>query len=219
MKTNNISNTGFKGAFILRPQSAPTREAIPNIIKKGRQLFYNIKKEGDVVIVTKNKYDSKIRDFIENEKIQFTYYPEISTKSGLDDQEPSKLKRLLNINNNCVIKSLPLLNKFLDNKPHLCEQSKYIHETLNTLRLNVEDAKIEIDDKGIFTIRDDAHKRTLKSTGFRSGMTYVFVRPDSVTQSIQRFLIGKNGKEVIKKFETPNEMLAFNRAFRKAIKS
>ena len=95
MQINNTSNTNFKGTFILNPKNQQTREAIPEIVKKGRQIFYNIKRHGDAVIVTQDKFDKRVSNFIENNKINFEYYPELSTKSGLDDQKPLKLTQLL----------------------------------------------------------------------------------------------------------------------------
>lgn len=95
METKNISNANFRGAFLLKPQTPQVREAIPDIVKKGRQIFRDIKSDGDVVLVTKDKFDSRIGKFIETEGLQFEYYPEISTKSGLDDQKPLGLKNLL----------------------------------------------------------------------------------------------------------------------------
>ena len=106
LQINNKPN--FKGTFVLNPQNVQVRKVIPDIIKKGRQIFYDIKNEGDVVIVTKDKYDKRVRDFIEEKNLEFSYYPEISTRSGLDDEIPSGLKTLINIKNNCVIKDLNL---------------------------------------------------------------------------------------------------------------
>ena len=216
MEINNITNTNFTGTFILKPQTKQVKEAIPNIIKKGRQIFYNIKEEGDVVIVTKDKYDKRVRDFITSENLKFTYYPEISTQSGLDDQMPEVLKKLIKLKNNCTTTSLKILNKYLvDNKNHLSRQSEYLYETLNTLRLNVENPKITINDKGIFVIRDEAKQRTIESTGFQSGMAYAYILPDSINQEIKRFLIGGNGKQIIKEYNTPNDIKTFNKMFKK----
>ena len=214
----NVSNN-FKGTFILNTKNQTVKNAIPDIIKKGRQLFYNIKNDGDIVLVTKDKYDKKVYEFINNEKIQFSYYPEISTKSGLDDEIPSKLKKLLNINNNCIINNPALLSKFLSNnkKLHLSKQSEYLQEAINTLRLNIEKLKIDINEKGIFVIRDADKHRTIKSTGFRGGMSYVFVIPDALYEASRRVLIGKNGKEIVKEYTTPNEMLEFNKKFQKFV--
>lgn len=220
MEINKNTNTNFTGTFIFRPESIKTREAIPNVIKKGRQIFYNIKNEGDVVIVTKDKYDKYVGDFINSENVAFSYYPEISTKSGLDDQVPSTLQSLLNIKNNCVVRNLKMLNKFLlNNGIHLSKQSEYLQEAMNTLRLNIGTSKVKIDDKGVFVIRDEAKKRTIKSTGFRGGIAYIHVIPDSISQETKRFLIGRNGKEVIKEYNTPNEILYFYKIFKKKCSS
>ena len=211
-----LSNPGFRGTFVLNPKSQKIREMVPDIVKKHRQIFHNIKNEGDIVIVTRNNKDRHIKDFINSEKIDFEYYPEISTKSGLDDGIPEGLKKIIGIKNNCVIKSLGLLNKFFsENQIHLSKQSEYLHETLNTLRLNIENPRITINDRGIFVIRDDAKQRTIKSTEFLSGNAYVYILPDSINQEIKRFLIGSNGKQIVKEYSTPKDIRTFNKAFNK----
>ena len=220
MNINNTSNTNFKGTFILNPQNLKTKEAIPNIVKQGRQLFYNIKHPGDVVLVTKDKYDRRVSDFIGSKKLTFEYYPEISTKSGLDSQKPFGLTKLLCLHDSCVVKNLKLLKRFLSgNPPHLNKQSEYLSDTLKTLRLNINNHKIEVNNKGIFTIRDDAQKRTIKSTGFKDGMTYVYIRPDAPWGDSKRFLVGQNGKKIVKEYQTPREIMEFDRAFKKIIES
>lgn len=218
MQINTNNNTNFTGTFILKPVDSGTKDAVKNIVNKGRQIFYNIKDEGDVVIVTRDKFDKKIRDFIESSNTKFIYYPEISTMSGLDDEIPSGLIRLLNVKNNCLIRSLNLLNRFLQNSnTHLSKQSEYLHEAMNTLRLNVGNSKIRIDNNGTFIIRDNAKNRTIKSTGFRNGVAYVHIIPDSIAQESKRFLIGKNGKEIIKEYNTPKEILDFYKTFKRLI--
>ncbi len=220
MNIQNIQNTDFKGTFILTPANSQTREAIPNIIKKGRQIFYDIKTPNDVVIVTKDKFDKKVSNFIETNNIPFEYYPQISTQSGLDDQKPQGLIRLLDLQNNCVVKNIKLLNKFLSKNPvHLSKQSEYLQETLNTLRLNIENPKIEVNDKGIFTIRDDVKKRTIKSTGFKSGNSYVYIYPDAAWEDIKRYFVISNGKQISKEYKTPDEIMEFNKAFKKALEN
>lgn len=115
---------------------------------------------------------------------------------------------------------MELLNKFLSPEElHLSKQSEYIHEALNTLRLNIENAKIEIDKKGLFVVRDGVKNRTIKSTGFRKGGAYFCIIPDSVNESIQRFFINKNGKELVRQYMTPSEMISFNKAFNKAVEN
>ena len=219
MQINNINNTPkFTGAFVFKPGNSKTKESISNIIQKGRQIFYNIKEEGDVVLVTKDKYDKRVRDFINSEKIGFTYYPEISTKSGLDDEIPEGLKRLIKIKNNCVIKSPTVLDRFLsEGNVHLSRQSEYLKEAMNTLRLNISGAKIEIDNNGLFIIKDKVKQRTIKTTGFQNGISYIYILPDSTAHESKRILLGKNGKDIIKEYNTPKEIKDFFKAFKKYI--
>lgn len=215
MEINNISTNNFKGTFVLKPKTQQVREAIPNIIKKGRQIFYNIKSEGDVVIVTKDKYDRRIKDFITKEKLHFSYYPEINTSCGLDDQMPIALRALMDERNNCVVKNLRFLNKFFAPKElHLNKQSEYIQKALNTLRLNTDGAKVQINECGTFFVRDDARQRTILTSGFKDGIAYFYIKPDHIAyQDSRRVLVGKNGQEIIKEFETPKDWKIFNKAF------
>ncbi len=218
MKINNNDNTNFKGAFVFRPQSAQVKDSIPGIIRKGRQIFYNIKSEGDVVLVTKDKYDRKVKDFINEQKIPFEYYPEISTKSGLDDQIPEKLKKIIGVNDNCMIKNVELLNKFLSNKQlHLSNQIEYIKKAIDTLRLNIENAKININDKGLFVVRDNAGKRTILTPGFKSGKAYLYIRPDSLNQDSRRVLINHNGENILNEYNAPYAIKDFNRLFKQRL--
>lgn len=215
MDINYKSTNNFKGAFVLQPKTQQIREAIPDIVKKGRQIFRDIKSEGDVVIVTKDRYDKKVKEFIEKENVEFAYYPEINTPCGLDDEIPSGLKDLIRKKDNCVIRNLKLLDKFLAAKSlHLGTQSEYIQNAINTLRLNTGNARVQIDAKGIFFVRDSAKERTVMTPGFKSRMAYFYVKPDHIEyQDARRTLVGKNGQEIVKEFETPKDMKAFNKVF------
>ena len=215
MEINNISNNNFKGTFVLQPKTQQMRAAIPDIIKKGRQIFYNIKSEGDVVIVTKDKYDKKVKEFIARDNVPFAYYPEINTSSGLDSEVPSGLRALMLQKNNCVIRSLSLLDKFLTSGTlHLSAQSEYIQNAIHTMRLNTSGARVRIDDNGMFFVRDEAKQRTINTFGFKNGMAYFYVRPEHIEyQDSRRVLVGKNGQEIIKEFETPKDWKKFNKAF------
>ncbi len=220
MQVNKKSNINFSGTFIIKPKTNEIKETIPNLIKKGKQIFYDVKNEGDIAIVTRDTYDGKIKDFIESSNLGFEYYPEISTKSGLDDEIPSTLKNILDIKNNCVIDNMQTLNKYLHkHKIHLSKQIEYLHEAMNTLRLNIEDLKIKFNDKGLFVIRDESKKRTIKSTGFRGGAALIHVIPDSHAQESKKIMLYKNGKEVQKEYNTPNEIFNFLKTFKSFIDS
>lgn len=219
MKINNNynNNTNFTGTFILQPRNLKTKEEIPNIIKKGRQIFHNIKYYGDVTIVTKDKYDHKVRDFIKSTHTKFEYFPEISTKSGLDSQNSYGLQQLLFVKNNCMINNLKTLDTFLKKHTPLSKQIEYIRNSLDTLNLNIEMPEIKIDKNNLFVIRDEAKKRTIKSTGFNDGDSFIHVIPDSKLEETKKCRLVQNGKRVDKEYKTPDEILYFLKMFKKAI--
>ncbi len=217
MKINNNNNTNFTGTFILQPKNLQTKEAIPNIITKGRQIFHNIKYYGDVTIVTKDKYDYKVRDFIKSSNTKFEYYPEISTKSGLDNQKPFGLQQLLFVKNNCTIDNIKTLDIFLKKHTPLSKQIEYLHNALETLRLNIELPEIKIDKNNLFVIRDEAKKRTIKATGFDSGDSFIHIIPDSKIEESKKYRVIKNGKCVEKEYKTPDEIIYFLKMFKKSM--
>lgn len=217
INNNNNNNTNFTGTFILKTKNAQAKEAIPNIIKKGRQIFHNIKYHDDIVIVTKDKYDYKVRDFIESSNIDFEYYPEISTKSGLDNQKPFGLQQLLFVKNNCAIDNIKTLDTFLKKHIPLSKQIEYLHNTMETLRLNIELPEIKIDKNNLFVIRDEAKKRNIKSTGFNNGDSFIHVIPDSKLEETKKYRVVKNGKSLEKEYKTPDEIIYFLKMFKKAI--
>ena len=97
---------------------------------------------------------------------------------------------------------------------NLNAQSEYIQNAIDTLRLNTSGARVQIDDNGMFFVRDEAKQRTINTFGFKNGMAYLYVRPDHVEyQDSRRVLVGKNGQEIIKEFETPKDWKKFNKAF------
>ena len=214
VQVTNNQKTSFQGTFVVHPKSKEVKDAIPTLLKKGRQIFYDIKKEGDVAIVTQDKYDKRIFQFVKDKGLIFSYYPEISTKSGLDTEKPEILRALIKKQRNCIVFDPKPLEKFMaNNKNHLKNQIEYITEAINSLRLNVENFRIKLDETGKFIIRDDAKQRTIKSTGFNNGMGYFYIRPDSLWADTHRFLIGANGKQIIKEYSSPEELRAFNKAF------
>lgn len=100
----------------------------------------------------------------------------------------------------------------------MSKQSEYIQEAINTLRLDKGNAKVQVNEKGIFFVRDNDKERTIMTPGFKNGMVYLYVKPDHVEyQNSRRVLVGKNGQEIIKEFETPKDWTIFNKAFMKIL--
>ena len=174
MEIKNITNTNFQGTFKIKSASEQVKKEIPDIIKRGREIFYDVKEKGDVFLVTHIEYDRKVRDFIAAKKLKFRYYPEI-TPNSMSEVPPtsSELKKLITKRHNCATSSLKVLNTYVnENLYHLSKQSKYFANTLNTLGLCIKKPKVKLNKDGIFSIRDTAKQQTIKSTGFQKGISF-----------------------------------------------
>ena len=66
-------------------------------------------------------------------------------------------------------------------------------------------------------IKDKVKQRTIKSTGFQNGISYICILPDSTAHESKRILVGKNGKDIIKEYNTPKEIKDFFKTFKKYI--
>ena len=90
--TNNQSNLNFSGSFRIPRGNLKAQHEIPQLFTQGRQIFYDIKEDGDMFIVLRDNYDRRVAKYIkENNVSGLEYYLEINTKSGLDDQKPAGL--------------------------------------------------------------------------------------------------------------------------------
>ena len=104
---NNTSNTNFSGAFRIKRHYAKAKAEIPAMFTQGRQIFRDIKENGDMVVVLRDNYDKRVGQYIqENYPIEIEYYPEINTKYGLDDEKQEELKKLIEDKSNIDKKGL-----------------------------------------------------------------------------------------------------------------
>lgn len=218
--TNNLNQQNFNGAFRIKPSDIKSQLEIPNLFTQGRQIFGDILEKGDMVIVLRDNYDKRIAKYIcANNLKDIEYYPEINTKSGLDSEISEGLLKLIN---NGTTKVLTDINeickrcfahpkaKRYSKKPTV---SKEIEKISNALRLNIEKPIVSTNSTSTI-IRDENKKRTIEVIMQNKGNSYVYVRPDiPYMDSIRCILDGKGS--IMKRFETPNEMLNFNKRFRK----
>ena len=99
MNIQRTSNQNFCGGFRLRNVSDEVKTKIPELInKRGKQVFNNFENTNDVFVVVRDKYDRIVAKFIKDNGISLEYYPQISTKSGLDTECPELLSELLKKN-------------------------------------------------------------------------------------------------------------------------
>ena len=215
---NNTSNTNFSGAFRIERPYTKAKAEIPAMFTQGRQIFRDIKQKGDMVVVLRDNYDKKVGQYIqENYPIEIEYYPEINTKSGLDDEKPEELKKLIEDKSTIVKKGLKnilaaISEQKVIKKPKKYRAAKEVEKIANALRLNIENPQIA-SDKSLTHIRDEQKKRTIEIIATNPATSYVYVKPDSLDSGSIKCIINGKG-QIVKTFETPNDICKFNKIFK-----
>ena len=216
---NNTSSLQFSGAFRFKPNEIKAKADVPNLFTQGRQVFHNILEAGDEVIVVRNNYDKRIANYLKDNNIRgVEYYPEIDTKCGLDDEIPEGLLKLIKSKSVVVIENLEEIVSSIASRANVPRRKvpkidKELNKIANALRLNIENPKV-VSNKSFTRIRDGHKMRTIEVIAPNSATSYVHVIPDSLNeQSVKCILNGKG--QIVKTFDTPNEIHKFNLLFNK----
>lgn len=216
---NNQSNINFNGAFRFKPNEIKAKADVPNLFTQGRQVFHNILENGDEVIVVRKNYDKRVANYLKDNNIRgVEYYPEIDTKCGLDDEIPEGLLKLIKSKSVVVIENLEEIVSSIASRANVPRRKvpkidKELNKIANALRLNIENPKV-VSNKSFTRIRDDHKMRTIEVIAPNSATSYVHVIPDSLNeQSVKCILNGKG--QIVKTFDTPNEIHKFNLLFNK----
>lgn len=216
--TNN-QNTNFTGAFRFKPNEIKAKADVPQLFTQGKQVFHDILEKGDEVIVLRNNYDKRVGNYIKENNIEgIEYYPEINTKSGLDDEHPEGLLALIKDKAVIVKKNMQEIFETIatqksPKKMKAHNVNKELIKISDALRLNIENPKI-VSNKSFTRVRDDNKKRTIELIAPNKATTYVHVVPDSLNESSTKCIINGKG-ELVKKFETPTDIIRFNKLFKK----
>ena len=216
---NNQSNINFNGAFRFKPNEIKAKADVPNLFTQGRQVFHNILENGDEVIVVRKNYDKRVASYLKDNNVKgVEYYPEIDTKCGLDDEIPEGLLKLIKSKSVVVIKNLEEIISSISSRANAPRRKvpkidKELNKIANALRLNIENPKV-VSNKSFTRIRDRHKMRTIEVIAPNSATSYVHVIPDSLNeQSVKCILNGKG--QIVKTFDTPNEIHKFNLLFNK----
>lgn len=215
MQILNTSNQTFEGTFRIKPNEIKAKTEIPQLFTQGRQIFHDILEKGDEVIVLRNQYDKRVGKYIQEKNISgIEYYPEINTSSGLDDQQPEGILKLLK---NKTVKVITDITEICTTSaaqrrlPKFPKAKKEVEKIANTLRLNIE--KPQINSTAALTkVRDEEKKRTIEIIMPNKGTTYVYVKPDCLYEGSTKCIIDGQGN-IMKKFETPDEIHKFIKRF------
>ncbi len=214
---NNTNNTNFSGTFRIKRPEAKAKAEIPAMFTQGCQIFRDIKQKGDMVVVLRDNYDKRVGKYIqENYPIGIEYYPEINTKSGLDDEKPEGLKKLIKDKSVIVKEGLETIltaisEQKIIKKPKKYRAAKEVEKIANALRLNIENPQIT-SDKSLTRIRDEQKKRTIEIIATNLTTSYVYVKPDSLDSDSIKCIINGKG-QIVKIFETPKDISKFSKMF------
>lgn len=217
---NNTQNINFSGAFKIKPTETKAIEEIPTLFTQGRQIFSNILEKGDRVFVVRDNYDRRIGKYLKENSIEgVEYYPTINTKSGLDDQEPEGLLALLKEKTDEIKTGIDEILEAISTRKRPAPKIKKpnvqreIERVANSLRLNIENPKVVINNNNFIQIRDAEKNRTIEIFGSNKGTRYVYVRPDSLAEEPIKCIINNQG-EIIKQFTTPKDIIKFSKKIR-----
>ncbi len=213
--SNSTNSTNFKGTFRIKPTEIKAKNEIPELFTQGKQIFNNIKQAGDRVIVLRDNYDKRVGKYIkENEIKGIEYYPQINTKSGLDDEKPEALRKLL-FDKTTEVKTgiQKILARISEQKkilkPH--KAKKELEKVSNALRLNIEQPIISSNEESTL-IRDEIKKRTIEIISPNNATSYVYIKPDSLNEDSIKCIINGKGT-IVKTYTTPNEITKFSKLF------
>lgn len=213
--TNN--NLNFNGGFRFRNMPLETKNKLPDLSKKGKQIFYDFENKGDVFLVVKDEINYKVANFIKENKLEFEFYPQINTKCGLDNEKPEGLQALLNkseikpLNTKTQlaknITKQKLLNKVTINSPI------YVPNILKGLLV---DSNLNIKLKNGVTILDNKEfeRKIYISRPLKADRYLVLIEPYSSAKPSERLLVNENGK-ILKKYSSPDEIHKFYTDFKK----
>lgn len=219
VSNNNTSSLRFSGTFRFKPNEINAKADVPKLFTQGRQVFHNILEDGDEVIVVRKNYDKRVANYLKNNNIRgVEYYPEIDTKCGLDDEIPEGLLKLIKSKSVVIIENLEEIVSSIASRANVPRRKvpkidKELNKIANALRLNIENPKV-VSNKSFTRIRDEHKMRTIEVIAPNSATSYVHVIPDSLNeQSVKCILNGKG--QIVKTFDTPNEIHKFNLLFNK----
>lgn len=219
MLINNLNSTSFSGGFRFKQMPIEAKYELPNVIKKGRQIFYDFENKGDVFMLTRGEKDYAVIKFIRKNKLESVYYPELNTKMGMDDEKPEELSKLIESLKPQAITTLAQMNKTRPLSPdsiNINEKNDLL-KILKNFNMDLNDYKLA-ENKGTLTLLsiDDSKKIRISPKSI-NGFRYVMIEPKSLEENVLRYAIDPSG-EIIAEYRTPDEIRQFKTNFSNTIK-
>ncbi len=219
MQVNNISQTNFKGGFKFPQMPTGARNELCEFITTKKQIFDNFKKSGDVFLVTRDKTNFKVAEFIRKHKLKFEFYPTINTKCQLDTQNPEGLETLLDSIKEAPITTMSQLRKILTrqkrNSSIEIKSPSYTDKILKALCIDNKHPVKNI--KGATVIEDNEFNRKIFfSPPSKLNIHYVKVSHSSVDKGAELYAIDSEGN-ILNRYSTPDGIKIFNQRFKNSL--
>lgn len=229
MNINNINNTNFQGGFRFRNIPKEAKEALPDIAKRGKQIFYDFENIGDVFLVARDNLDLRIAKFAKKHKLDCEYYPEINTNAIFRLDQPETLSNALK---GKIVEGVNRVKKYrkISHDPQKVVidpanvkpapqkiNTDFITNILNKLFISTE--KIKVKDKyGAKIIEDTAGKRKIYiSPADENNIHYVLVDSTSADFLRERYAMNSDG-EIVKRYSSLDDIKPFNEKYNSLLK-
>ena len=210
MQINCDNRINYSGTYRFKAVDKNLKSEIGKLVHPNDCVITsNVKQKGDMVIAANNDYDLKISKFIEKKHLGFEFFPNIYLGSSLNSSNLAHYVRRDIKKGETITNAGALKIALFKTRPSEARQKEYMRNAIKTLRLNVEAPKVGYSDRGYMKIRDDVKGRTLHLGHLHNGRIYLAVVPDSMNESVGRYCLNRKGKQLIKTFESPEEIKDF----------
>lgn len=228
MEIKNNNSPQFKGSFLINYKNTlpELKAGLEEVIGKNhKQMFENFNgKKDNVMYVLKNSKDTKVANYIKENKMKFKFYPEVNTKCRFDEQEPEfvieyikKNKPTYYTNTDEMMTALANRGVRIKKKPEGVN-ALAVDNILNTLQFSRKEGEINLIRDGIVSfVNNSTGDKIIISPSTKLGTRFVYSVPSKEYETIKRYAFDEQGN-ILKTFDRPDGIKTFNEQFQKAIK-
>ncbi len=218
MYTKSVSTVNFNSGYRFKNMPVEAKKELPKLINKGKVIFENFEKKGDVFLVARNSYDDRLINFIKEKRLDFEFYPTISTDLMVQDN-PQKLSQILLDLNSKPIRTINGIRETIKERFEKVLQEKSPKHVINILKTLCIDNVNPIENyKNGLRIVDKEFARTIYITKPSSwGMHYVKITPSDKNSTVNRYMMDADGN-ILAKFDTPDAIRLFGQRLSELMK-
>ena len=217
------NSINFKGAILLKqPIKNNLDKKILKELGTHRQIFENFTPEGDILYITRKGRDKSIADFLTHHKTKYEFYPNLSTKSGFDNELYNEAREILaNSDTKPLTTKNQLINYFKLKvyKPAFSTKRKDnpIEQSMKALGFNSKDQIIN-KKNGYYEIVDKNGLLLARISGpGQYGISFAFVEPKNADESPLRYAV--RGGEIIFQYTSESGRAQFLKNYNRAVKA